>query len=75
MRAGVADLPWIVGQRDAASLPRRLESIRSLAESVGPGDLAQTQLAFEVVVQRRKGWLASAPFSAGIAARSPERAR
>lgn len=72
-RAGVADLPWTAGERVAvASLPRRLESIRLLAASV---DLARGRLAFVVVGQRRKGWLALAPLSAGTAERSPERGR
>ena len=75
MRAGVADLPWIVDERVAASLHRRLESIRLLAASVDSGGLARTRLAFVVAVRQRKGWLALAPLLAGIAARLPERAR
>lgn len=72
-RAGAADLPWTAGERGAALLPRHLDPVHLVAVGADLVGLAQTQRAFVVAGRQRKGWLA--PCSAGIAARSLERAR
>lgn len=74
-RAGVADLPWTAGERGAASPPRHLDLSRLTAAGAGLAGLAQTRQAFVAASPRRKGWLASAPWSAGIVVRLRERVR
>jgi hypothetical protein len=46
-----------------------------VAADVDLVDLAQTQQAFVAAGRQRKGWLASALWAAGTAARSRERVR
>ena len=74
-RAGVADLPWTAGERGAASPPRHLGPNFLVVAGADLVDLALSQQAFVVAGRRRKGWLASALWAAGIAARLREKAR
>ena len=50
--AGVADLPWTVGERDVALLPQHLGLVAAGAALAG---LAQTQRAFAVAGRQQKG--------------------
>jgi hypothetical protein len=74
--AGVADLAWLATEQRAAPLPQNLDSDRlDVAWVVVLAVLGLSPLASVVADQRRMGWRALAPWSAGRVARLPERER